>query len=280
MKADDDAQADGRHGILLAIDADALRHDYRTGNAAAMNVQPGDLQTAQAIAALAPRDVVSGLSWLIGFRDRAYRRKAVDALGLARGDSVLEIGCGAGRNFPLLQRAVGPQGTVIGLDASPAMVARARRRALTRRWTNVEIVLGDAVTCALPQNLAAVLSTYTLVAIPGYDQVIEAVFDALKPGGRCAVLDQKLPRGRASRLIPLVDRLSRPLPYPRILARRRVWEALQRHGGNLSFQEFYFGFVYLAVAEKAARPEHPGGPRPAASDERSARGSGEPSARE
>src|SRR6478752_3197857 len=55
------------------------------------------------------------------------RRRAVKALGLKPGDTVLEIGAGTGRNFPYLVEAVGPSGTVIGVDASKGMLAEARR---------------------------------------------------------------------------------------------------------------------------------------------------------
>ncbi len=61
------------------------------------------------------------------------RRRAVAALGLKPGDTVLEIGAGTGRNFPYLVEAVGPSGTVIGVDASPGMLAEARKLIERRR---------------------------------------------------------------------------------------------------------------------------------------------------
>src|ERR1700710_534186 len=72
------------------------------------------------------------------------RRRAVAALGLKPGDTVLEIGAGTGRNFPYLVEAVGPSGTVIGIDASPGMLAEAHKLIERRGWSNVQLLQQDA----------------------------------------------------------------------------------------------------------------------------------------
>jgi SAM-dependent methyltransferase len=213
---------------------------------------------ARLLRRFAPRDFVSSLAYVVGFRDGAYRRRAVDLLGLAKGDRVVELGCGTGRNFPLLERAVGPDGEIIAVDLSEAMLVRARRRADRHGWSNVELVHGDVATYEYPAPVDAVLSTYTLVILPGYDLVIERAFAALRDGRRCVVLDQKLPTGPAAHLVPLLDLLSRPLDYSGALGERRLWESIERHAGSVRVEEFYFGFVYLAVGEKnavGARPK-------------------------
>jgi ubiquinone/menaquinone biosynthesis C-methylase UbiE len=216
---------------------------------------------ARLLRTFAPHDITSSLAYVIGFRDWAYRKMAVDALCLAKGDRVVEMGCGTGRNFALLERAVGPGGTVIAVDLSEAMLVRARRRMARQGWSNVELVQSDAASYEFPASVDGVLSTYTLVILPGYDRVIERACRALKEGKRCVVLDQKLPSGPASRLVPLLDVLSRPLEYSRIVGERRLWESIRRHAGNVAVEERYFGFVYLAVGKKnaiGARPRHEG----------------------
>jgi demethylmenaquinone methyltransferase/2-methoxy-6-polyprenyl-1,4-benzoquinol methylase len=207
---------------------------------------------ARLLSTLAPHDFTSSLACAIGFRDWAYRQRAVDLLRLTKGDRVVEIGCGTGRNFSLLERAVGPGGAIIAVDVSEAMLARARKRVARHGWSNVELVLSDAVSYEYPAPVDGVLSTYALVVLPEYDRVIERACGALKEGKRCAVLDQKLPSGPASLLVPLLDLLSRPLDYSRIIGERRLWESIRRHAGNVRVEERYFGFVYLAVGEKNA----------------------------
>lgn len=207
---------------------------------------------ARLLRTFAPHDFTSSLACVIGFRDWAYRQRAVDVLRLAKGDRVVEIGCGTGRNFALLERAVGPGGAVIAVDLSEAMLARARKRAARHGWSNVELVQSDAASYEFPAPVDGVLSTYTLVILPEYDRVIERACRALKEGKRNVVLDQKLPSSPASRLVPLLDLLSRPLDYSRIVGERRLWESIQRHAGNVRVEELYFGFAYLAVGEKNA----------------------------
>ena len=184
---------------------------------------------------------------------------AVDVLRLTKGNRVVEMGCGTGRNFAMLERAVGPGGAIIAVDLSQAMLARAHKRAARHGWSNIELVQRDAASYEFPPALDGVLSTYTLVVVPEYDRVIARACRALKEGGRCVVLDQKLPSGPASRLVPLLDLLSRPLDYSRIVGERRAWESVQRHAGNVQVEELYFGFIYLAVGEKhnvGTRPGH------------------------
>lgn len=207
---------------------------------------------ARLISTFAPNDFMSSLAYAIGFRDWAYRQRAVDLLQLTKGDRVVEIGCGTGRNFALLERAVGPGGAIIAVDISEAMLARARKRIDRHGWSNVELVLSDAASYEYPAPVDGVLSTYTLIVVPEYDRVIERACGALKEGKRCAILDQKLPSGLASRLVPLLDLLSRPIAYSQVLGERRLWESIRRHAGNVRVEERYFGFVYVAVGEKSA----------------------------
>ncbi|NIP58969.1 MAG: methyltransferase domain-containing protein, partial [Gemmatimonadetes bacterium] len=86
----------------------------------------------------APRyDLSANLYYLLGFREWAYRKKAIRALRLEPGDTVVEIGCGTGLNFGLLREAVGPEGRVVGVDMTTAMLEEARERVDREAWDNV-----------------------------------------------------------------------------------------------------------------------------------------------
>src|SRR3954452_16768668 len=85
------------------------------------------------------------------------RRKAVAALGLKPGDTVLEVGAGTGRNFPYLIEAVGPSGQVIAVDASEGMLREARKLVERRGWSNVLLQRQDAAQLELEPEVDAVL---------------------------------------------------------------------------------------------------------------------------
>src|SRR6201989_1322597 len=85
-------------------------------------------------------DITSRLYPAPGYPQRAQRRQAVQALDLRPGDSVIDIACGTGLNFPLIEEAIGPDGRIIGVDLTDAMLARAQDRIATNAWSNIRLV--------------------------------------------------------------------------------------------------------------------------------------------
>jgi SAM-dependent methyltransferase len=97
-----------------------------------------------------------------------WRARAVAALDLGPGDTVVEMGCGTGANLPYLRRAVGPGGRVVGVDLTGPLLARARDRVEREGWANVHVVQGDA-TAPPVASADALLATFVvgLLADPG-----------------------------------------------------------------------------------------------------------------
>src|SRR3984957_981775 len=71
-------------------------------------------------------DIVSRLYPVPGYPQLSQRRRAVRALGLRPGDTVVDMACGTGLNFRLLERVVGPGGLIVGVALTDAMLARAQ----------------------------------------------------------------------------------------------------------------------------------------------------------
>lgn len=187
---------------------------------------------------------------LAGFRFDRYRRAAVSALGLRRGDKVIDLGCGTGLNFPLLEEAVGPGGIVIGVDLTDAMLDQARARVLAAGWTNVELVRADLAEYAPPDGIAGAVSTFAITLVPEYDELIARCSAALRPGGRLAIFDFKEPPRWPRWLVRLGAWLNRPFGVTLDLASRHPWESLRRHLVEVDHRELYFGALYLAVGER------------------------------
>ncbi len=173
-------------------------------------------------------DLTANLYYLLGYREWQYRRQAIAALNLEPGDTVIEVGCGTGLNFGLLQDRIGPAGRLIGVDLTGAMLARARRRVATKGWRNVELVPADAATYAFPPGVHGVIVTYALSLVPECALVIEHAAQSLAAGGRLVVLDLQIPDNWPRWLAAMATAIIRPfLPVEEWLA-RRPWQTIRQ----------------------------------------------------
>ncbi|REJ65730.1 MAG: methyltransferase domain-containing protein [Planctomycetota bacterium] len=195
-------------------------------------------------------DFTANLYYLVGFREWRYRQRAVESLHLQQGDTVVEIGCGTGLNFSLLQDKIGPQGRIIGVDMTDAMLDQARARIEKNGWTNVELVQSDAADFEFPRNVNGIISTFALTLVPQFDDVIRRGANALTKGSRWVVADLKMPSNLFRFLYPLLLPLFRPFGVTLDLAARHPWESIENHLHSTTMQELFLGFTYIASGEK------------------------------
>lgn len=178
------------------------------------------------------------------------RRRAVAALGLKPGDTVLEIGAGTGRNFPYLVDAVGPSGTVIGVDASPGMLGIARKLIERRGWSNALLLHQDATRLELDRDVDAVLFSLSYSALPEPRPVLARAWERLRPGGRVAVMDMGLTQSRWHRLLDPIARLLVKLGPGD--AYSDPWRDLAAYGPVVT-RRFLANFYYVSSVTKPAR---------------------------
>lgn len=195
-------------------------------------------------------DLTVQLYKLLGFRIDSYREQAIDSLHLRLGDTVVDIACGTGANFSMLRERVGQTGNIIGVDFTDAMLAKARERVQRRQWRNVELVQCDVAAYQFPARVNAVISTFALIYVPEFDDVIRKGSRALVAGGRLVVLDFKLPNGWMARLAPFAVVDTRPWGLSKEMAARHPWESIAKYMKPLSIMQRYGGFVFIASGER------------------------------
>jgi ubiquinone/menaquinone biosynthesis C-methylase UbiE len=154
----------------------------------------------------------------------AYRA-AVTALALRRGDRVLDAGCGTGRALPALREAVGPEGTVLGVDLTEAMLAAAvdaGRHACGR------LLIADVARLPVrPGALHAVFAAGLIAHLPRPEDGLRELARVVRPGGALALFH---PIGRAA----LATRQGRRITADDLRAEPNLRPLLARCGWRMS----------------------------------------------
>ncbi len=173
------------------------------------------------------------------------RQRAIDRLRLNPGAIAIDVGCGTGLSFAGLEDAVGPRGTIIGIEQSPSMIGHARARAAQHGWDNVALLNAPVEEAAIPLKADAALFCFThdIVRTP---EAVANVVHHLKPGAKVVSIGLKwasrgaLPVnlmvwGAAMRSTTTLEGLSRP------------WSHFEGLVGELRVEELLGGGVYLAT---------------------------------
>jgi len=201
-------------------------------------------------------DFTANLYYLFGYREWAYRRIAVKTLKLKPGDTVLELACGTGINFPLFQSYIGPTGQIIGVDLTDAMLEQAKNRVASQGWKNVILTQHDASTYQIPSQVNAVFSSYALSLFPNTQQVLKNIANSLVPGGRLTLIELQIPKFWPSWIASAAVFLMKPFAVTNDWIARHPWETIRNTItetlGNVEVTERFFGLTYIISGEKSA----------------------------
>lgn len=109
---------------------------------------------------------------------------------IKEGDTVLDLGSGAGNDCFVARAQTGEKGKVIGVDFTPIMIEKARENAEKKGFNNVEFRLGDIEKLPLTSNVVdVVVSNCVLNLVPNKKGVFQEILRVLKPGGHFSISD-------------------------------------------------------------------------------------------
>jgi ubiquinone/menaquinone biosynthesis C-methylase UbiE len=173
-----------------------------------------------------------------------WQRKAVERLDLGPGETVIDVACGTGLLFPLLEERVGPNGRVVGIDLSPEMLAQARDRAAAEGWKNVSLIEAAVEDAELDLTADAALFSFTHDVLQS-ERAVANVVAHLRPDARVASVGAKL--GASWNVIVnfFVRRAARPY-MTTFEGLDRPWRELEQHAGEMRHRDLAVGGAYVA----------------------------------
>jgi len=179
----------------------------------------------------------------------------IDHLALQPGETVVDLGSGAGIDVFLAAQKVGPTGNVIGVDMTPEMIARARRNAVKAGVTNAEFREGRLENLPVASGTVdAITSNCVINLVPDKTAVFKEVARVLKPTGRLVIsdilLDKPLPKAVEEDIFAYVGCISGA-------AMRETYFGMLREAGLTNIEvvkDIDYGAVLIEHApEEAAR---------------------------
>lgn len=167
-------------------------------------------------------------------------------IGITKGMTVLDVGCGRGVTTEMIADIVGEKGKVIGVDANPKSINVAQESAQLQGLQNIEYICTDLSDLALaPASLDAVLGRRVLVYIPERKEVIAKLTTFLKPGGIIGFQEHDSTAIINKELMPTHAK-----------AHQWVWQLVAQNGGEINIgKQIWDVFSHAGLIIEKIHPE-------------------------
>jgi SAM-dependent methyltransferase len=175
---------------------------------------------------------------------RPIRERAVALLALKPGDIVIDVGCGTGLSFAMVEEGIGRGGRIIAIEQSPEMIKLAAARASRSGWDNISFLRSPVEEAQIPTRADGALFHFThdiLQTRAAVDNVMRGV----KSGGRVVSAGLKW----APRWLPAVNALVRIAAWRSTTTTNgldKPWRELERYLRGLEVEQAAGGGIYLA----------------------------------
>jgi ubiquinone/menaquinone biosynthesis C-methylase UbiE len=123
--------------------------------------------------------------------ESTFRKESVDALNLKKANTVFDLCCGTGLNFSLLEKKIGNDGRIIGIDLTPELLVKADSLCAQNGWTNIELVNANLLDYKTDILADCAIGTASIGMIPEFSQAIDCVMEHIRPEGRFVIVDAK-----------------------------------------------------------------------------------------
>ena len=182
------------------------------------------------------------------------RDRAIEQLQIPSNGSLLEVGCGTGRNLVLADRHY-PQARLFGLDISAEMLA-STTKAFMHLANKPQLRIADAARFSAAEfgedaGFDRILISYALSMIPEWETSIEASLAALRPGGSLHIIDfgqqEHLPAWFRKALQAWLKRFH---VTPRVNLAEAVEERLARFGADMMVEGLYQGYAWHIIVRR------------------------------
>jgi SAM-dependent methyltransferase len=204
-------------------------------------------------------DAISLERWLY----RRPRQRLHDMIGPQPGATIVDAGCGTGLNFGGLVGLVGPSGRVIGIDASPSMLAAATRRTRAAEWNNITLVEADIADLTITlrssgvqiSDIDAVIATFVVSTLRDPTSFWRPVDEIVASHPCLLVALADIGQADAARRLPAIA-LNTLAALGGNEQQTQPWNDLAQRSSDAVTEQHLGGHVHLAVGHCDHHPLH------------------------